>query len=176
MCSLAMNWAKLGRIPSHEKKVAIIFHNMPPRNEMKTCGDDIAEILYLMGIKPKWLENTDRVIGLEVMPPEELGRPRIDVTLRITGLFRDTFPNIIELVEDADVTVKNESSTEIDMLEDDDFYNYHGGLIAAVKTHSGKTPRAYSGDSSDPSRTKVKDVNEETARIMRAKDHESQMV
>jgi cobaltochelatase CobN len=68
---------------------------------MKTCGDDIAEILYLMGIKPKWLENTDRVIGLEVMLPEELGRPRIDVALRITGLFRDTFPNIIELVEDA---------------------------------------------------------------------------
>ncbi len=240
---------------------------------MKTCGDDIAEAFYLMGIKPKWLENSDRVIGLEVISPESLGRPRIDVTLRITGLFRDTFPNLIELVEDAvnlaagqdedetvnyirrnilkdigklkseglteedaagqagirifgcppgtygagvdilinsknwkdsgdlgniyttwgghaygrkihglklrnafadrlaaaDATVKNEASMEIDMLESDDFYNYHGGLIAAVKTHSGKMPRAYSGDSSDPSRTKIKNVNEETARVMRAR-------
>jgi cobaltochelatase CobN len=240
---------------------------------MKTCGDDIAEALYLMGVKPKWLENSDRVTGLEVIPYEILGHPRVDVTLRITGLFRDTFPNIIELVEDAvnlaasleedeeanyirrnilrdigklkgeglteddavqqagmrifgcppgtygagvdilinsknwkdssdlgniyttwgghaygrkihglkvrnafadrlaaaDATVKNESSMEIDMLESDDYYNYHGGLISAVKTHSGKMPRSYSGDSSDPSRTKIKNVNEETARIMRAR-------
>lgn len=240
---------------------------------MKTCGDDIAEALYLMGIKPKWLENTDKVIGLEVIPLEELKRPRIDVTLRITGLFRDTFPNIIELVEEAvniassldeneddnyikrnilneiknlidnglsieeaeeeagmrifgcppgtygagvgilinsknwqdvndlgdvytlwgghaygkkfhgkkvkevfsrrlssaEITVKNESSMEIDMLDSDDFYNYHGGLIAAVKSNSGKSPRAYCGNSSDPARTKIKDVNEETARIMRSR-------
>ena len=54
---------------------------------MKTSGDDIAETLYLMGIKPKWLENSDRVIGLEVIPHESLGRPRIDVTLRIRNNF-----------------------------------------------------------------------------------------
>ncbi|MBU5592670.1 cobaltochelatase subunit CobN [Clostridium sp. MSJ-4] len=241
---------------------------------MKTCGDDIAEALYLMGIKPKWLESTDKVIGLEVIPLEELKRPRIDVTLRITGLFRDTFPNIIELIEEgvniasalegesaednyirknifkevkelvgngmsfeeaeeqasmrifgcppgtygagvsnlinsknwkdindlgdvyalwgghaygsklhgkkvkevfqrrlkeAQVTVKNESSMEIDMLDSDDFYNYHGGLIAAIRANSGKAPRSYSGNSSDPERTKIKDINEETARIMRSR-------
>ena len=256
-----------GKLP---ESIAIIVYS---GETMKTYGDDISEILYLMGVKPKWLENTDKVVGFEVIPLEELKRPRIDVTLRISGLFRDTFPNLIELVEDAvntvasldedvkdnyirkhvlndieeltkkgvnfeeakeeslmrifgcppgtygagvsilinsknwedvtdlgdvytlwgghaygknvygkkvkevfarrlsntDVTVKNESSMEIDMLDSDDFYNYHGGLIAAVRTHSRKKPRAYCGDTSDPSRTKLKDVNEETARIMRAK-------
>ncbi len=240
---------------------------------MKTCGDDIAEVLYLMGVRPKWLGSSDKVIGLEVIPLVELKRPRIDVTLRISGLFRDTFPNIIELVEDAvnlvasleesehenyirknvlneikaltasgmaledarseaamrifgcppgtygagvdilinskkwndvsdlgnvytlwgghaygrkvhgkkvadvfkrrleqtQITVKNESSQEIDMLESDDFYNYHGGLIAAVRTHSGKAPKSYCGDTSDPSRAKVKAITEETAKIMRAR-------
>lgn len=240
---------------------------------MKTCGDDIAEILYLMGVKPKWLDGTDKVIGLEPIPLEELKRPRIDVALRISGLFRDTFPNIIELVEDAinlvtsldeseednyirknvfnevnelvkngmnieeaqeeaslrifgcppgtygagvdvlinsknwedvsdlgnvyalwsghaygrkvhgkkvkdvfarrmfktQVTVKNESSQEIDILDSDDFYNYHGGLISAVRTFSGKMPKSYCGDTSDPSRAKIREVKEEIARIMRAR-------
>ncbi len=54
-----------------------------------------------MGVRPIWLENTDKVIGLEVIPYKELGRPRIDITLRITGLFRDTFPNLIEIMEEA---------------------------------------------------------------------------
>ncbi|SHI06280.1 cobaltochelatase CobN subunit [Clostridium collagenovorans DSM 3089] len=240
---------------------------------MKTNGDDIAEILNLMGVKPIWLEGTDRVIGLEVIPLEELKRPRIDVTLRISGLFRDTFPNLIELIEEAvtlvsqldepeemnfikknineeikelieegisleeateisglrvfgcppgtygagisqlieskqwkdnddlgnsyvnwsahayskklhgkklentfitrlsktDVTVKNESSKEIDMLESDDYYNYHGGAIAAVKMAKGEYAKAYCGDASDPSDTKLKDINEQTAFIMRSR-------
>ncbi|GAA0783668.1 cobaltochelatase subunit CobN [Hathewaya limosa] len=240
---------------------------------MKTCGDDIAEILYLMGVKPKWLGDTDKVIGMEVIPLEQLKRPRIDVTLRITGLFRDTFPNLIELIENAvnkvssleedinlnylrgnilkevdelikngmsevdareeasmrifgcppgtygagvdilinsknwensndlgdvytlwgghsygskvhgkkvkdvfarrlantEITIKNESSIEIDMLDSDDFYNYHGGLISAVKKHSGSMPKSYSGNSSDPSSVKIKDINEETSRIMRSR-------
>ncbi len=240
---------------------------------MKTCGDDIAEILYLMGIKPKWLENTDKVIGLEIISLEELKRPRIDVTLRASGLFRDTFPNLIEMIEDAvnlaasldeseeenyirrnfireveelvkngadiktaqeeagirifsdppgtygagvdmlinsknwenytdlgnmytfwgghaygkkihgkratevfarrlsqaQISIKNESSMEIDMLEADDFYNYHGGLIAAIRTNSGQKPRSYCGDSSDPSRVKLNDVREEAAKIMRSR-------
>ncbi|HSQ87819.1 cobaltochelatase subunit CobN, partial [Romboutsia sp.] len=68
---------------------------------MRTYGDDIAETFYLLGVRPVWLGNTDRVIGIEVIPMEELKRPRIDVTLRITGLFRDAFPNLIERVEDA---------------------------------------------------------------------------
>jgi cobaltochelatase CobN len=84
-----------GRLP---ESVAILVY---ATDTMRTTGDDIAEILYLLGICPLWLGNSDRVIGLEAMPLSELRRPRIDVTLRITGLFRDTFPNLIERIEDA---------------------------------------------------------------------------
>ena len=254
----------------YPENIAIVVYS---GETMKTYGDDISEILYLMGVRPIWLNNTNKVIGIETIPLRELNRPRIDVTLRISGLFRDTFPNLIELVEEAvnivaaldekpednyirkhmledideltsqgvnleeakeeslmrifgcppgtygagvdilinsrnwednkdlgniytfwgghaygkdihgrdaqeifarrlsktDITVKNESSMEIDMLDSDDYYNYHGGLIAAVRTHSGKKPKSYSGDSSDPSRTKIRDIDEETARIMRAR-------
>ena len=256
-----------GNLPEN---IAIIVYST---DTMKTYGDDISEILYLMGIRPKWLENTDKVIGIEVIPLEELKRPRIDVTIRISGLFRDTFPNLIELVEDAvsivaaldedmednyirkhvlkdieeltekginfeeaketslmrifgcapgtygagvnlliegknwdsiddlgevyslwsghaygknihgkkvkevfkrrlstvDATIKNEVSMEIDMFDCDDYYNYHGGLIAAVRSLSEKKPRSYSGNTSDPARTKLNDIDEETARIMRSR-------
>lgn len=66
---------------------------------MKTGGDDIAYILWLMGLRPVWSGYAGRVSGIEVIPVEELGRPRIDVTLRISGLFRDTFPNIVNLID-----------------------------------------------------------------------------
>ncbi|MDD7423711.1 MAG: cobaltochelatase subunit CobN [Candidatus Methanomethylophilaceae archaeon] len=68
---------------------------------MKTNGDDVAYILWLMGVRPIWSKSGGQVIGLEVIPISELGRPRIDVTVRITGLFRDTFPNLIDLIDDA---------------------------------------------------------------------------
>lgn len=240
---------------------------------MKTCGDDVAEILYLYGIRPVWLGASDRVIGLEVIPAEELGRPRVDVTLRITGLFRDTFPNLIELVDEAvnmaasleetgetnfikkhverdmaefmeagasreqaferaslrifgcppgaygagvdilinskkwesgddlgnayitwsghgysrkmhgdkmqdlfskrlstcDITVKNISSCEADMLDSDDFYNYHGGLISAVKSQKGAAPASYSTNSADVGHVVTKNIHKETARILRAR-------
>lgn len=240
---------------------------------MKTNGDDISEVLFLYGIRPVWLGETDRVIGLEVIPPEELKRPHIDVTLRITGLFRDTFPNLIELVDEAvnlaaaqeeafednfirkhinqdveefmqqgmereqayeraavrifgcppgtygagvdiminsknwetdknlgdayitwsghaysrkvhgeenktllahrlkscDATVKNIFSCETDMLDDDDFYNYHGGLISAVKAVKGEKPSSYSTDVSDLSRISTKNIHKDAARILRAR-------
>mgnify|MGYP000003589035 CR=1 FL=1 len=66
---------------------------------MKTGGDDIAYILWLMGLRPVWTGYAGRVKDIEVIPIEELGRPRIDVTLRISGLFRDTFPNIVQLID-----------------------------------------------------------------------------
>src|SRR3712207_1691838 len=68
---------------------------------MRTQGDDVAEILALMGVRPTWNEESLRVTGLEVIPLEELGRPRIDVTVRISGFFRDAFPNLISLIDDA---------------------------------------------------------------------------
>ncbi|WP_410208529.1 cobaltochelatase subunit CobN [Fusobacterium sp.] len=256
-----------GKLPHN---VAILVYG---GETMKTNGDDIAEALYLMGVRPIWLNNGDRVIGLEAIPYEELKRPRIDVTLRITGLFRDTFPVLIQLLEEAvnlvsqldesddinyirkninkemkemlekgyraeeahklskmrvfgcppgtygagvgiligskkwenredlgkayinwsshaygsdyhgtkvedvftrrmkksEITVKNESSVEIDMLESDDYFTYHGGMVAAVKYASGKDPRSYSANASDPEATKIKSLKEETARITRAR-------
>jgi len=252
------------------ESIAIVVYS---GETIKTTGDDIAEIMYLYGVCPVWLGNTDRVIGIEVIPFEELGRPRIDVTLRITGLFRDTFPNLIERIEDAvnlvatldesyevnfikkhldediknfindgmnreqafemaslrvfgcppgtygagvdimvnskkwetsddlgrayinwsahaygrnihgkkltgiferrmssvDVTVKNISSFESDMLDDDDYYNYHGGLISAVKSQSGKTPVSYSTNAGDPEKVQTRTIHEDTSRIMRAR-------
>ena len=61
---------------------------------MRTNGDDVAEALALLGVRPTWDEQTRRVTGLEVIPLAELGRPRIDVTLRISGFFRDAFPHV----------------------------------------------------------------------------------
>jgi len=66
---------------------------------MKTGGDDVAYILWLMGLRPVWSGYAGRVLDIEVIPLEELGRPRIDVTLRISGLFRDTFPNLVNLID-----------------------------------------------------------------------------
>jgi len=68
---------------------------------MRTKGDDIAEILYLMGLKPVWQKGSGNVCGLEVIPLAELGRPRLDVVPRISGFFRDSFPNLVELIDDA---------------------------------------------------------------------------
>ena len=68
---------------------------------MKTNGDDVAYILWLMGVRPKWSDSNGQVTDLEIVPLEELGRPRIDVSVRITGLFRDTFPNLIDMIDDA---------------------------------------------------------------------------
>ena len=68
---------------------------------MRTGGDDIAQALALMGVKPKWDSANRRVTGFEVLPEGVLGRPRVDVTLRISGFFRDAFPQLISLVDSA---------------------------------------------------------------------------
>jgi cobaltochelatase CobN len=240
---------------------------------MKTSGDDVAEILYLMGIKPVWQESSGRVVGVEPIPLDELKRPRIDVTIRISGMFRDTFPNLIHLIDDAvalaasfkepheqnfiakhivlevaektangidadkaqeeasyrifgerpgtygggvsdaidsknwkdqkdlsdiyvaygsfaytrktygrqvpeqferrlskiNVTVKNQDSREYDILDGDDWYDAHGGMINAVKIIGGRAPRSYCGDSSDPDRVKVRSTKEETSYVFRSR-------
>ena len=68
---------------------------------MRTGGDDVAEALALLGVRPVWADESGRVTGVELVPDEELGRPRIDVTLRISGFFRDAFPHVIQLLDDA---------------------------------------------------------------------------
>ncbi|WP_303863923.1 cobaltochelatase subunit CobN, partial [Alkalibaculum bacchi] len=230
---------------------------------MRNYGDDISETLYLLGVRPVWLGSTDRVIGIEAIPLEELGRPRIDITLRITGLFRDSFPNLIERVDEPEeqnfikkhvredieelieqgidleiakqqamyrifgdppgaygagvcnvveskkwesvtdlgtvyttwgghaygkkvhgdklpelfalrmkkssVAVKNQSTLEVDMLDSDDFYNYFGGMVAAITTHSGEQKPAYVPSTSDTDHIETVSLHEEASRVMRAR-------
>lgn len=240
---------------------------------MKTHGEDIAEVFALMGVRPLYLGQTSKVIDIEPIPLAELGRPRIDAVLRISGLFRDTFPNVIELVDRAvlcvsaldeshennfvkkhtdeqmskllaegldknqaadqaslrvfgcppgtygagvakaihsrnweswedlskvytlwsshayssryhgeampalfrsklatvGVTIKNESSVEIDMLDSDDFFAYHGGLAACVRDCSGEKPLSIAGTTADPERPETSRVDQELARVMRSR-------
>jgi cobaltochelatase CobN len=68
---------------------------------MRTGGDDIAQALALIGVAPQWDGGSGRVTGFEITPLSELRRPRVDVTLRISGFFRDAFPHQIELFDSA---------------------------------------------------------------------------
>ena len=242
-------------------------------NTLKTCGEDFSEALYMLGARPVYLGETSRVIGVEPIPLEELGRPRLDVTLRISGLFRDMYPNLITMMDKAvtcvaaldepddwnyvrkhirqdmenmmeeglpqdeatdkayarvygcapgcygtgvakavdqrqwkdfkdlakvfetwssyaytekthgekrddmfrrrmssvSVTIKNESNAEYDMLASDDFYGYHGGLVACVRANTGKMPLALTGHTDDPDRPVTRDIARETARIVRSR-------
>lgn len=68
---------------------------------MRSKGDDVAEILYLLGVKPVWQRGSGNVRGIEIIPLSELGRPRIDVMPKISGIFRDAFPLIVDLIDKA---------------------------------------------------------------------------
>jgi len=68
---------------------------------MRTHGDDVAQILALLGVRPVWRHESRQVCGIEIVPLAELKRPRIDVTTRISGFFRDAFPQLIDLIDDA---------------------------------------------------------------------------
>ncbi|MEN3163677.1 cobaltochelatase subunit CobN [Tistrella mobilis] len=68
---------------------------------MRTGGDDIAQALALIGARPRWDDASGRVIGFEVLPAGVLGRPRVDVVLRVSGFFRDAFPAQIDLFDSA---------------------------------------------------------------------------
>ena len=70
-------------------------------SNMRTGGDDIAQALALIGVRPLWDMSSRRVTGYEIIPPAMLGRPRVDVTLRISGFFRDAFPEQIALFDKA---------------------------------------------------------------------------
>src|SRR5665213_1868307 len=68
---------------------------------MRTGGDDIAQALALIGARPVWEPASGRVTGFEILPASILDRPRVDVTLRISGFFRDAFPGLIDLFDSA---------------------------------------------------------------------------
>jgi cobaltochelatase CobN len=240
---------------------------------MRTHGDDIAEVLALLGVRPVWQTESRRVTGIEVIPLHDLGRPRIDVTLRISGFFRDAFPNLVHLVDEAigtvaeldepleqnfvrkhvlgdraayqgagvpsadatarslyrifgskpgsygagilplldernwrsdqdlaevyiawggyayttsdygreapdefktrfaeiAIAVKNQDNREHDIFDSDDYLQYHGGMVATIRALTGRDPKAYFGDSSDPSRSRVRDLADEARRVFRTR-------
>ncbi|ACU35732.1 cobaltochelatase subunit CobN [Actinosynnema pretiosum subsp. pretiosum] len=232
---------------------------------MRTSGDDIAEVLALLGVRPVWDEQSRRVTGLAVVDLEELGRPRIDVTVRISGFFRDAFPHVVALLDDAvrlvsdldesdsdnfvrahvraaldehgddrratmrifgskpgaygagllplidsrnwrddadlaevyavwggyaygrgldgvqarpdmetaykriAVAAKNIDTREHDVIDSDDYFQYHGGMVATVRALTGKAPKAYVGDSTRPDAVRTRTLHEETNRIFRAR-------
>ncbi|WP_428953450.1 cobaltochelatase subunit CobN [Streptomyces sp. cg35] len=232
---------------------------------MRTAGDDVAEAFALLGIRPVWDDASRRVTGLEPVPYEELGRPRIDVTLRISGFFRDAFPHTIGLLDDAvrlaasldepdehnhvrahaqadlaehgderrattrifgsrpgtygagllqlidskdwrtdadlaevytvwggyaygrgldgkaargemetaykriAVAAKNTDTREHDIADSDDYFQYHGGMVATVRALRGTAPEAYIGDSTRPETVRTRTLVEETSRVFRAR-------
>ena len=103
---------------------------------MRTGGDDLAQGFALLGCRPTWDMSSNRVSGFEILPPAMLGRPRIDVTLRISGLFRDVFPSQIALFSAA-VTAVAELEESAD---DNPLTSFKGAALARV---FGATPGAY---------------------------------
>jgi cobaltochelatase CobN len=220
---------------------------------MRTGGDDIAQALWLMGVKPAWDTASWRVTGFEIQPLATLGRPRVDVTLRISGLFRDAFPAQIELLDKAikavaalaedaednplaaslttarifgskpgaygaglqalidegiwsskadlaaayvtwgayvygtheqgrndeatfkdrlariEAVIHNQDNREHDLLDSDDYYQFEGGMSAAVETASGQKPRVYHNDHARPESPAIRTLDEEVARVMRSR-------
>ena len=260
---------------------------------MRTGGDDIAQALALVGVQPVWDYPSRRVVDFEILPVSVLGRPRVDVTLRISGFFRDAFPNLIDLFDQAVVAVAaldelpeqnplasqvkeetqyweavglgkeeaqmrsryrvfgskpgaygaglqglieaqnwtdeqdlarayinwssyaytsssgtsplpregeltssvpslaqggvaapeafkqrlgqmqivlhNQDNREHDLLDSDDYYQFQGGLTAAVRALTGKNPQTYFGDNSIPENPKVRQLKEEIARVYRSR-------
>ncbi len=95
---------------------------------MRTAGDDVALALALMGVRPRWREESGRVEGVEVVPLRELGRPRVDVTIRVSGFFRDAFPHVIDLLDDA--------VGQVSSLDEPTAMNF-------VRAHGGQDPRVF---------------------------------
>ncbi|BAU05288.1 cobaltochelatase subunit CobN [Fischerella major NIES-592] len=248
---------------------------------MRTGGDDIAEALALLGVQPVWDGAARRVVDFEILPLSVLGRPRVDVTLRISGFFRDAFPNLISLFDQAvaavaildeppslnplaaqvrqetdfwmkqglssqeaqvrsryrvfgskpgaygaglqgliesqnwtddqdlarayinwscyaytscpsqeglgelggvsapeafeqrlsqmQIVLHNQDNREHDILDSDDYYQFQGGLTAAVRSIQGTNPQTYFGDNSMTAKPRVRTLKEEIARVYRSR-------
>ena len=232
---------------------------------MRTAGDDIAEVLALLGVRPVWDDASRRVIDLTAIPLAELARPRIDVTVRISGFFRDAFPHVVTMLDDAvrlvadlyepaddnyvrahaqadlaqhgdqrrsttrifgskpgtygagllqlidsrnwrddadlaqvytawggfaygrgldgreaiddmnrqyrriAVAAKNTDTREHDIADSDDYFQYHGGMVATVRALTGQAPAAYIGDNTRPDAIRTRTLSEETTRVFRAR-------
>ena len=101
---------------------------------MRTAGEEFAMALHLLGVKPAWDKGSERVSGIEVLPITELSRPRLDVTLRVSGLFRDVFPTLSALYGQA-VRALSERDESPD-------WNPYAGQAPAVRVF-GPAPGKY---------------------------------
>jgi cobaltochelatase CobN len=256
---------------TYPESVALSLWGTPA---MRTGGDDLAQALALIGVRPRWDPESRRMSGFEVMPLDELGRPRIDVTLRVSGFFRDAFPSLIQLFADAveavarlaepseqnfirkrwlatrerlmsagqdseqaarhaalrvfssrpghygtgvgaaiesaawrsrqdlgDIAIQHgcwafsshypngleapallrerlseatlvlhtQDIAENDMFDSSEVFEYQGGLIAAVEGASGRSPRAYVSDTSQPNRRDVRTLQMQALRVFRSR-------
>ena len=242
-------------------------------SNMRTGGDDIAQALALIGARPRWEGPSGRVTGFEIMPLGLLDRPRVDVTLRVSGFFRDAFPGLIDLFDSAvraiaaldegpednplaakvaadarvlardgvdedrarrmasyrvfgskpgaygaglqalidergwedradfaaayvawggwaygageggaaehalferrlgsiEAVVQNQDNREHDLLDSDDYYQFEGGLAAAVTVHAGRAPALYHNDHSVPDSPRIRTLADELGRVVRAR-------
>ncbi len=242
-------------------------------SNMRTGGDDLAQAFALIGAKPVWENSSKRVTGYEITPMATLGRPRVDVTLRISGFFRDAFPDQIALFDQAvraigaleedaadnpiahrmameidelleegatsseallragyrvfgskpgsygaglqalideggwndrkdfaeaylvwgsyayganaegklerhgmerrlqslEAVVQNQDNREHDLLDSDDYYQFEGGMSAAVEALKGERPVIYHNDHSRPERPVIRTLEEEISRVVRAR-------
>ena len=98
---------------------------------MRNGGEDIAQALALLGVRPVWDGPTRRMVDLEVVPLSLLGRPRVDVTLRISGLFRDAFPQLLGWINRATALVAGLEESE------------HDNPLAASARRDGHSGRVY---------------------------------
>jgi cobaltochelatase CobN len=115
---------------------------------LRTGGEEIAHGLALMGCRPTWDPATGRVTGMEVLPPAVMGRPRVDVTWRISGLFRDLFPAQITLIDAAVrlVAQRDEDDTENPLAAAGRAANDKGDGLARI---FGTAPGAYGAGAED---------------------------
>jgi len=105
---------------------------------MRNGGEDICQILYLLGVQPIWDGPSRRVVDLEIIPLSVLERPRVDVTLRISGMFRDAFPQLVKLTSKAINLVSN--------LNEDDKFNPLAGASRdgdSINRIFGSAPGSY---------------------------------
>jgi cobaltochelatase CobN len=109
---------------------------------LRTGGEEIAQGLALMGCRPIWDKGSGRVTGIEVLPPAAMGRPRVDVTWRISGLFRDLFPAQIALIDAAVrlVAQRDEEDDENPLAAAARLTSNHGAGLARI---FGTAPGAY---------------------------------
>ncbi|WP_127110730.1 cobaltochelatase subunit CobN [Pararhodobacter zhoushanensis] len=115
---------------------------------MRTAGEEFAMALHLLGVKPVWDEGSGRVNGVEILPIAELDRPRLDVTLRVSGLFRDVFPDLSALYGQAirALAARDEAPDWNPYAGREDLARVYGPAPGTYGLGMGETPDTYTDE------------------------------